>query len=422
MAISLADFRWLTGPAAAKWLDELAGQKESLVRQTTRLRKELPVSHSHLILEQIHLRARAKRKFAVPGRMFFTPLGLEQATDEWVATYKAARFRQGAPVIDLCCGIGGDLLALARRGPTVAIDKNPVLALVAQANLLADNSPTVSGSFVVVQDAADVPVQNVFGWHIDPDRRPNGRRSGPDHRSGGRRSTRLELFEPGISTLEELLSRNSTAAIKLAPATQIPAHWVPAAEQEWISRAGECRQLVAWFGRLAQQPGRRRATIVAVDALAGSRHQPAIKARTVTQSPVTKGSDACPQTAAIGRYVFEPDPAVLAARLVSTLAAEHRVSLIDPEVQYLTGDSAISDLAMSCFEVIEALPFDARRVKSVLRSLGAGKLEVKKRGVHHDPLEVCRQLHVTGAATVTLLLMPVRGAVTAIVARRIAER
>ncbi len=73
----------------------------------------------------------------MPPRLFFTPLGLEQATDGWIADYKAQRFTAGRRAIDFCCGIGGDLLALSLRGPTVGIDRDPVAALFAEANCRA---------------------------------------------------------------------------------------------------------------------------------------------------------------------------------------------------------------------------------------------------------------------------------------------
>ena len=41
--------------------------------------------------------------------MFFTSVGLEQATDFVTATYKAQRFSIGGRYVDLCCGLGGDL-------------------------------------------------------------------------------------------------------------------------------------------------------------------------------------------------------------------------------------------------------------------------------------------------------------------------
>ena len=63
------------------------------------LRKELSAERVHLVLQQAALRHRARDKFAAAERMFFTPLGLEQATDEVIAQHKAQRFaeRLGSP-------------------------------------------------------------------------------------------------------------------------------------------------------------------------------------------------------------------------------------------------------------------------------------------------------------------------------------
>ena len=53
--------------------------------------------------------------------MWFEPIGLEQATAEPVARHKARRFA-GELVVDLCCGIGGDALALAEHSRVLAVD------------------------------------------------------------------------------------------------------------------------------------------------------------------------------------------------------------------------------------------------------------------------------------------------------------
>ena len=70
--------------------------------------------------------------------MFFTRDGLEQASRPEVADYHASRFVQAGVhrVIDIGCGIGSDSLAFARAGLEVlAVDVDPVTAVVAQANL-----------------------------------------------------------------------------------------------------------------------------------------------------------------------------------------------------------------------------------------------------------------------------------------------
>ena len=78
------------------------------------------------------LRLRARAKFDRAGRMFFTRSGLEQASAEVVARHRARRFDTAGPVADLCCGIGGDLIALAERHPVLAVDIDPLHLRMAQ--------------------------------------------------------------------------------------------------------------------------------------------------------------------------------------------------------------------------------------------------------------------------------------------------
>ena len=91
---------------------------------------------------QAHLRQRGTAKFGDAARqMFFTPDALEQATRSRVADHRAARLAAAVPggsVVDLGCGIGGDLLAFARAGLLAAgIDQDPVRVAMARANLAA---------------------------------------------------------------------------------------------------------------------------------------------------------------------------------------------------------------------------------------------------------------------------------------------
>ena len=94
-----------------------------------------------MALTQAELRERAVAKFGeLAASMYFTPDGLEQATRLSVATHRAARLTAfgASTVVDLGCGIGGDLMAFARAGLTAAgVDVDPVRVAVASANLSA---------------------------------------------------------------------------------------------------------------------------------------------------------------------------------------------------------------------------------------------------------------------------------------------
>lgn len=89
-------------------------------------------------LTQARLRERARAKFgADAARMFFTPDGVEQATRPVVAAHRAGRFAGAGAgrVLDLCCGIGGDLLGFGRAGLAAhGVDRDPLTVEVARAN------------------------------------------------------------------------------------------------------------------------------------------------------------------------------------------------------------------------------------------------------------------------------------------------
>jgi SAM-dependent methyltransferase len=402
-SIALDDYRWLTGPEGTKWFeiaDSPAATGSSLIRLTQQLRAELSPARVHLLLQQRELRTKAREKFPHTEIMFFTPRSLEQATDAAVAAYKAGRFLQTQMIADLCCGIGGDLLALARRGPVIGVDRDPIAVLLAQANAQAVLGRADACRFKTRPVDAEMPIcSEMSAWHIDPDRRP-----------GGSRTTRVKLHDPGPDVLARLLNTCPNGAIKLAPAADLVEPWWAEAELEWISRRRQCRQLVAWFGTLAEHPGRRRATVVRN----ASDFSPDVAATFVGEPQVEIAL--APK---IGRYVFEPDPAVLASKLEGNLARKYEVSAVAPNIAYFTGDRPISDAAFDGFEVLEVLPYHVREIKEWLTARHIGRLEIKKRGVPLEPEKVRRELAGDGVNSATLLLAKIGGRVQAIVARRL---
>ena len=388
----LDDYRWLIGADAAERLAGLRTAGPPTAALVARLRRDLSSSRVRLLLEQADLRRRAAVKFTAADRMFFAPTALEQASDETVARYKAGRFPPGEPCADLCCGIGGDLFALAARGTAAGVERRPAVALLAEANAAALGLAETGAARIEVRDAADYDLRDFSAWHIDPDRRP-----------ASRRTTRVADHEPGAAVLERLLEQNAHACWKLAPAAELPELWEQTAELEWISRGGECRQLVVWFGRLATTAGKRRATVLLRDGCA----------RSVVGRPGPLEAFSSPR-----RYLFEPDAAVLAAGLTAQLASQYQLSGIAPRIGYLTGDVPLDDAALACFEVSDVLPLHVKRLKALLAQRGIGRVEVKKRGVDCDPAALQKQLAGKGDREATLLIAPMGRTVTAILARR----
>lgn len=396
---TLLEFDWLGSSEAQSRLADLAADDGSTDKPSPRtvaqLRKHYSAEQTHLLLKQAELRVRARKKFSRADQMLFTPLGLEQATDEQTALYKASRFRQGESVADFCCGIGGDLLALANRVAKVrAVDRDPFTLACAQHNA------ALYGLANLETVAADVGVDQLQGcdaWHIDPDRR-----------SAGRRTTLLEGCSPSVEMLDTLIEVCPNASIKLAPATEVPAAWETDRELEWISRRGECRQLIAWAGELATASGKRKATVLSDD----------LTAHTFTGKAFT-AVETAPE---IGDYLFDPNPAVLAAELCGSLAIERGLRPIAPGAVYLTGSEAISDPLLRAYTVLDILPLDRKPLANYFAERAVGTLEIKSRGIELDLGAFRKSLRLKGDHDATLIATRRGKKKLAIIARRCPAR
>ena len=400
--MNLDDHHWLVSPDAREWLDTAADGTQSLIALTQSLRKVIGPKRSQLVVAQAELRRRAEAKFSRAAEMFFTRQLLEQATDEQISDYKASRFPSDQVMADLCCGIGGDLRGLVSRGQVTGVDRDAIAVLFAEANCRTENGENARFE---VADVNQFDIAEFDAWHLDPDRRAAARPTGRPRVIGRRRTTKVEYQEPPLDTVNRLLESNSRAALKLAPATKAPDEWAERAELEWIGSRGECRQQVAWFDDLARFPGERSATAF----ISGS-----ASAQTVHGIPHAE----IPLSPDIGRYVFEPHAAVLAAGLACVVAQKHKLAELSPGVAYLTGDEIVEDPILSCFEVIEVLPFDPKHLRTEIRERRIGNLEIKKRSVRISPEELRKQLRLKGDESATLLLVPIRKKVRAILAKR----
>jgi SAM-dependent methyltransferase len=384
-ADTLDAFRALiTTDAGRRLLAELrdTGPAQELAA-ATRLRREHPAPLVSAALGQARLRQRAAAKFGDDAqRMFFTPDGVEQATRTPVADWRAARLAAlGARhVADLGCGVGGDAVALARAGLRVlAVDRSPLACAAAEANAaalgLADRI-TVRCADVTELVAAG-GLDGCDALFADPARR------------GGRgRVFDPEAYTPPLSWAVTAARRVRFAALKTAPG--IPHEAVPDdAEAEWVSWRGEVKEAVLWFG--TGTAGTRRATV-----LPGG--------HTLTGPPVPAPAGPA------GRWLYEPDGAVIRAHLVAEVAGLLDARLLDPSIAYLTGDTLRATPYATAYELTDVLPFHLKRLRALLRERGVGRVTVKKRGSAITPEELLARLRPSGPNAATVFLTRVAGA------------
>jgi SAM-dependent methyltransferase len=387
-----AEQRVLTTDAGRELLAEVAWVKRPAPADLTRWRRGHPLEHVSAAVRLVESRRKGVSKFEHADRMWFEPIGLEQATAEPVARHKAGRFA-GAVVFDLCCGIGGDLIALAEKARgVVAVDLDDGMTRRARWNAEVYGVGHRVAPLQARAEALAIP-DGAF-VHIDPDRRA---------RSATRART-IDDYSPGLDTLRALTTRSRGGAIKLGPASDFVASFGDwPVEIELISLGGECKEATVWIGELAGV--RRRATRLPEGATWTDRDTPADSSRVRAASRP-------------GAWVFDPDPTLGRVGLLEGFAAAHGLERLVPGCDFLTGPHRISSPFLAPFEVDEALPLDMKRLRRTVADRHLGPLEIKTRGLDLLPEELRKTLRPDGPNPATLLLMGGQGPSLAIVARR----
>ena len=391
--------------------DQPAGREGSPLAQAERLRREYPAELVALAMAQHELRLAAVAKFSRAAEMLFTRAGYEQSSSEAIARYRAARLagaRRGAGrVADLCCGIGGDLIALAGAGEVLAVDRDEVHARLALHNAAVYGQAEQVAA--VVSDVRDVRLTGLAAVFIDP-----ARRTGPGTASAaGAHRFRAGTSEPPLDWCLALTGQVEAVCIKAAPG--IPGELIPPGwEAEFIAEARDLKEAVLWSPSLATAPvahpasavgpapgggPRRRRTVLVPHAVAGR----AIRSRACTL--VAHPGDPVPLREP-GQYLLDPNPAVTRAGLVEDLARElgGDVAKIDPQIAFLTLDRDVRTPFARTLRVKHSAPWHEKQFAKRLRELDVGAVDIRRRGLAGDVDQIRRRLKLAGKTRATIVI------------------
>lgn len=351
----------------------------------TRMRKRFAPEVAAWALAQAGLRRQARTKFSRAEEMLFTRAGLEQATREPVASWRAQRLVEAGigRVVDLGCGIGADAMAFAAAGLDVlAVDADPETVEAASANLAL-----VGAGPAVLARAEDVEIPDGAAVFLDPARRNERGRTWD-----------VAAFSPPWDFVTAHLASSRVVVVKAGPG--LPRQYIPeAVEACWVSHAGSVVEVSLW-----------------------NRHPPGPRAVLLGEAvtEVGPGSPARPlPVAPVGKFVHEPDGAVIRAGLMEAIAPERARWLLAGSVAYLSSDEPLASPLARSFEVLEVLDWDVPAVRRWLREHRIGTVEIKVRAIDVDPAALRRDLRPKGPGHVTLILAKTLAGARMIACRRI---
>jgi hypothetical protein len=191
-----------------------------------------------------------------------------------------------------------------------------------------------------------------------------------------------------VPDLDEVLEvyRGRPAVVKCAPGIDFDAVRGLGfeGEIEVSSYGGSVREACLWSAALAEPGVRRRASVLD-------------RGEVLTDAD----PDEC-GVGAPGRWIVDPDGAVVRAGLVRQYATRHGLWQLDPDIAYLTGDR-VPD-GVRGFEILEQAPLREKALRQVLGGHDCGPLEILVRGVDVDPDALRLRLRPTGSQPLSVVI------------------
>ncbi len=347
---TLEAWRYLLSPEGQSLLEAADSCQQGDVGQIAHLRRTWSQQQVSAALELSQARRRAQGKMANANSIVSDTLGLEQATGTVIATYKADRIHSLGirQISDLCCGIGGDAMALSKTLSVIGMDSDPLKCWMTSVNA---DCPT---ECVDITDGS-IPEGPI---HIDPSRRD------PDR---SKRRHEPNEWSPSADYLKQLVQTHPDSVIKMGPGIdQNDLLFRPeGSEVEFISSEGHLLQAVLWTGCF--QSARRRATQCDAN---GCR---SLSSNDIHSPPVTA-------TNWTSTWLHVPDPAVERAGLLGLLCSEWNLAEPAAGLGLLVGDQAADTPWLVPYEVADQIPWRVEKIKAWLKAHDGGPVEIRTRG------------------------------------------
>ena len=280
--------------------------------------------------------------------------GLQLSTPEIVAAYIAKRLKTDI-IADLGCGIGGQVIFLARECKKVyAVERNPEKLEYAKKNCELYGVKNVE--FILGDALEKSTIDKVSDANIifsDP------------ARPLSEKERTLSNLEPPITEILKLYSDITPELAFHAPPQMPPSRIALDCECEYLSLNGQLNRLTLYFGALKQC--QRSAVVLPGETRLLSSDASAIR------------------SGDLKNYVHEPEPSVVKAELLNELA--HAVAEKGDEIFFYKGDAKrtlltsskliVSPFFKDSYRVVEKTENDVSMIKALLKSKNAGKVVLR---------------------------------------------
>ena len=356
-----------------KFFIKLQNIKEISINDIQHLISENPEKPIKEMLSQIKIQKKNLSKIPISNELLFTEQGAQQASSWKIAQYHATKFKTFNKVADLCCGIGVDLINIAKGKEQVyAIDLDADTLKLAEYNCGSQNLNNITYKLGKAEEF-NQPVEAIF---IDPDRRP-----------GSNRRIAPEEYSPPFSKIMELRNICPNIAVKLSPAIDYKRLNLPIdSTLEFVSENGTLKEILLCMGELSIKNCERKAVLL-------------------PSTLTLQNSNIKIEVTDIQKYLFEPDPAIIRAGLVQELGSKIGYDLIDSKLALLTGSQIIQSDFGKIYEVKKIMKYDLKKVRKYIRENEIGELIIKTRGFPESVEKFRKKIKIKGNNSIVMFIL-----------------
>jgi len=331
---------------------EAAHGQPATVKTIDRLARIYGMEAAAWAVGQTALREKAKAKFSQAEKMIFTKDGLEMTSHERVSGFHASLFSEPTEVLDGTCGIGGDLISLAKKGIAKGCDLSNEALTAAQWNL----------------EVLGLTAELSQGSCMDLDWRGRSLWLDPARRGAGKRILDPDSFSPSLSEVLVKADEADLAWIKLTPLLRDTVLESAGKGLIFVSHQGECVETIVQAGSSPSEPWRRAYKV---------------------EEGLWLDASAPPSSAdEPGRFVYEADPASIRGHCLGGFGLD----ALGETPGWLTGDGQELSPWLTPFRVVWSGAWRESHLHTLIKSEGIWLDSVKTRGVRVDPSQTLKRL------------------------------
>jgi len=329
--------------------------------------KKIP---ARAVAEQIYCRKKAAKKLPEisSSNFLFKPVSLEQCSGEAAAKYKASLL-SGSTLFDMTGGLGIDDIYFSQKFDLVIYcEQDLVISSIMEFNINQLNISNIkifcNNSVELLKNYPDMSLEWIY---LDPARRDEKKRS-----------IDLEFCSPNIFEIKNLLfTKTKNICIKISPGfdiTEAVNRFKELKKIIVVSVNKECKEILLFLEKNYCKSPIVQATVLNLN----KKNFFIEKTFSLATSNKNISED-------VQQYIFEPDPAIIKAKLTASIADKFNLKFINETADYLTGKSGIENFPGRFFYVEHCSPFKPDKLKKYLKENSIKKANFAKR---HFPLSV----------------------------------